>query len=102
VHAAVLHEAASVSAALQACATPTEVVVADRARLARPDPQSTVQSLQPDQAETAQSVHVKATHGVVSVSAPHWAPPKAAASITNLERDEDPAAPTKTKQSSHI
>jgi hypothetical protein len=100
VHAATLHGAVSLSAALQACATPAEVVVTDRSRLARPDPQSTVQSLQPDQAEMAQSVHVKAAHGMVSVSPPHGAPPKAAASITNLKRDEDPAA-SQTAVESH-
>ncbi len=101
VHAAGLHGAVSLSAALQACATPAEGVVMERTRLARPDPQSTVQSLQPDQAASSQSVHVKASHGVISVSPPHEDPPKAGASITNLERDEDPAA-SQTAVKSHL
>jgi hypothetical protein len=100
VQASVLHDTASLSAALQACATPAEAVATERARLAVPDPQSTVQLLQAVQAERVQSVHVKAAHGVLSVSPPHSAPPKAAASITYFERDEEPAAP-QTQVESH-
>ena len=99
VHASVLQATASLSAALQACATPAEAVATDRARLAAPDPQGTVQLLHAVQAEMAQSVHVKAAHGVVSVSPPHWAPPKAAASIMYFKRDEEPAAPQTQVQS---
>ena len=95
VQASVLHETASLSSVLQACATPAEVAAIERARVATPDPQSTVQLLQAVQAEMAQSAHVKSAQGVVSLSPPHWAPPKAAASITYFKRDEEPAAPRK-------
>ncbi len=97
VQASVLHETASLSSALQACATPAEVAVTERARFATPDPQSTVQLLQAVQAEMVQSAQVKSAQGVVSVSPPHWAPPKAAASITYFKRDEEPAAPRQKK-----
>jgi hypothetical protein len=100
VQASVLQATASLSAALQACATPAEAVATDRARLAAPYPQGTVQLLHAVQAELAQSVHVKAAHGMVSVSPPHWAPPKAAASIMYFKRDEEPAAP-QTQVNSH-
>jgi hypothetical protein len=100
VQASVLQATASLSAALQACATPAEAVATDRARLAAPDPQGSVQLLHAVQAEIAQSVHVKAAHGVVSVSPPHWAPPKAAASIMYFKREEEPAAP-QTQVNSH-
>ena len=93
VQVSVLHDTSSLSAALQACATPAEAVATERARFATPDPQSTVQLLQAVQAEMEQSMHVKAAHGVVSVSPPHWAPPKAAASIMYFERIDEPAAP---------
>jgi hypothetical protein len=93
VQLSVLHDTSSLSAALQACATPAEAVATERARFATPDPQSTVQLLQAVQAEMAQSMHVKAAHGVVSVSPPHWAPPKAAASIMYFKRIDEPAAP---------
>jgi hypothetical protein len=95
VQASVLHENVLLSSVLQACATPAAVAAIERARVATPDPQSTVQLLQAVQAEMAQSTHAKSAQGVVSVSPPHWAPPKAAASITYFKRDEKPAAPRK-------
>jgi hypothetical protein len=99
VQVSVLHDTSSLSAALQACATPAEAVATERARFATPDPQSTVQLLQAVQAEMEQSMHVKAAHGVVSVSPPHWAPPKAAASIMYFKRIDEPAAPQKRVKS---
>ena len=99
VQTSVLHETASLSSVLQACATPAGVAAIERARVATPDPQSTVQLLQAVQAEMAQSMHVKAAHGVVSVSPPHWAPPKAAASIMYFKRIDEPAAPQKRVKS---
>jgi hypothetical protein len=99
VQVSVLHDTSSLSAALQACATPAGAVATERARFATPDPQSTVQLLQAVQAEMEQSMHVKAAHGVVSVSPPHWAPPKAAASIMYFKRIDEPAAPQKRVKS---
>jgi hypothetical protein len=93
VHVAMLHTSASLRAASQACATPAEGVLTDRALLAMPGPQTAEQSLHADHADMVQSIHIGVVQGVVSASPSHWAPPKAPLSIMNLERDESPAAP---------
>ena len=92
VHMAMLHTSASLRAA-QACATPAEGVLTDRALLAMPGPQTAEQSLHADHADMVHSIHVGVVQGAVSASPSHRAPPKATLSIMNLERDESPAAP---------